>query len=107
MKLLDHTYQVSYHNPVLSPIMDRVDNTEAYPKHLRVRAKTATEAIQIALDHITAGHNYHLIDEEQRAAESGHPTPGLAPNMVEFFKDRDENRFIDRDFPIMEVKVVA
>lgn len=104
MKLLEHTYQVSYHLPIISRIMDRVDNLDTYPKHQRVRATNAEDAIDIVHANLVMLHNHPIIVDEAAA----HPmTPRFAEDLVEFFRGRSEFRFQPVDFPIMEVKVVA
>lgn len=102
MKLVENTYQVSYHEPVLWPPSDSKTNVNAYPKHMRIRATNAIDAIDCVLANLICGHNDSL-----RAGMQMNIGGRLAPEAEKFFEGRDHQLFVKSDFPIMEVKVVA
>lgn len=102
MKLLANTYQVSYHEPILWPPADPETNINAYPKHMRVRATNAVDAIDFVHAKVINGHNDAL-----RAGMQQTLGGRLTPETEKFFEGRDHQLFDKFDFPIMEVKVVA
>lgn len=102
MILVVNTYQVSYHEPVLWKPADPDTNANAYPKHMRVRATNAVDAIDCVLAHLITGSN-----EALQAGLRQSPGSRLAPEAEKFFEGRDHQLFVKSDFPIMEVKVVA
>lgn len=106
MKLLENTYLVSYHQPIIAPIYDAINNIGRPPLSLRVRASTATEAITVACDILVTGANHPLIKEEENCARLDRSVR-YADEMLKFFEGRSMLRFQASDFPVMEVKVVA
>jgi len=102
MRLLENTYQVSYHLPNISPVLDSETNVNAYPKHMRVRAAHAEEAIARVHDSLVETHNQNM---EKAFGQSVNPI--LSPDAAKFFEGRDGLIFYRSDFPIMEAKVVA
>lgn len=102
MILVANTYQVSYHEPTIWPPSNTKTNASVYPKHMRVRATNAIDAIDCVLAGLITGHN-ETLQAGMRNSIGGR----LAPEAEKFFEGRDHQLFVKSDFPIMEVKVVA
>jgi hypothetical protein len=89
MKLTMKTYLIVLHLPKVGVTGDEL----AWPAHRRVRASTATRAI--AQVHRSVREQFNAYTEDELTELGFESAEGIA------------NSFSNRDFPIVEVKVVA